>query len=371
MKKESDELREWRLRRQKIAAQLTRRLAGYGRRRVVSRTPSSAKRATSIYVVPKVLVSERPEQREQILSIVDSALGALRRDGVTRVRFDFTKTERLYPGGTLMLFAYLELFLEICPGRVQARCAPNSMPAQLLRHCGLADRLGVAESISRPTHKSVIHWKYLTGSLADGEKILNLIEDYRRLGSSEIPEGLYEVLTEALTNVRQHAYKGERDLPDAMKRWWLFANYEPPVQTKPGNLYIAVYDIGIGIQASMRRKLQAGEALQGLADDLAQFWGMPARTMERVLLQRAVEHRRTSTGLPERGRGLPEMRDFVLATDSGRLYIVSGGAQYSCTPDSASGGAIACKERIAGTLILWSLPLRPMPEALGAKDVRE
>lgn len=358
MKKLSEGLAQWLARRDQVMAARMRRRSG----REKNREKGSFQRGrhrwrTAIINVPEVLVAERPAERDRLYAVVASVMRALQRP-YTTVRLDFTRTAKLYPGGTLVLLAYLELLLQSHPGRIRARCQPRSLAAQLLRHFGLADALGINVADSVPTHESVVNWRYLTGTGAEGEKIAKLLQSYKELTSVEPPEGLYDVLNEALVNVRHHAYPKDTTVPDEMRRWWLFARFNEPTANRPGNLYIAVYDIGVGIQNSLRIQLQLDEVAKDLSDDVLKLLRLGrTSTLERLLLKRAVEHQRSSTGLAFRGLGLPEMREFVLQTSSGRLYIISGSAQYSCSPADNVSDCVACNPAFPGTLILWSIPL--------------
>jgi hypothetical protein len=352
---------EWLDRQQQISRIAQARSAGQsrqGKRRQGSRGPR--RRRSTILQVPVHVLAERAEDRAKLSNVINSMLAALAQPG-TKVKLDFTRTVKMYPGGTLILLAYLELLLERFPGRIAARCVPRSLAAQLMRHFGLADRLGINSATSTPTHDSVVRWKYLTGEVADGTPIAELLDSYRRLTAAKIPEGLYESLTEALTNVRQHAYPAGGQVPEGLRRWWLFAKHDEPVDGHLGGLFIGVYDIGIGIQQSMRGRLKRGEKLLDKSGQWLDILGLDGTSrLQRLLLEAAVERNRTSTGLSYRGKGLPEMRDFVLGTPSGRLSIVSGRAQYSCSLKMPSNQASLSRAPILGTLILWSIPLEPL-----------
>ncbi len=307
--------------------------------------------------VPKDLASETEELRFKIHDCVFAAMAALQ-DG-RRVRLDFTHTQRAYPGGMLMLLAYLELMLESFPSRISAVSPRGTLITQLLQHFGFAERLSMNCGGIPPSHESVLNWRFSTGTQADGEKITALLDAYKAVSASEIPEGLYDVLAEALTNVRHHAYPVDDDTtPESLRKWWLFSRYTAPTAEKMGSLYIAVYDIGVGIQASLRKKLTAGEIVLDKADDLLEVLRIgDANHSERLLLKRAIEDERSSTGLSFRGNGLPEMRDFVMGTDSGRMYITSGKAQYTCIAATKKSEAFGCSSAIPGTLIVWAIPL--------------
>lgn len=203
-----------------------------------------------------------------------------------------------------------------------------------------------------------MNWRHVSGSNADGTIITALLNDLRGDTKAVIPEGLYEVLTEALTNVSHHAYPGDYDLPESMRKWWIFSRLENPLEEEEGNLYIGIYDVGVGIQMTMRQKLQSEERILSVAEDWADWLTWPSRLLDQKLLSAAVEHKRSSTGLSFRGNGLPEMRDFVLQTESGSLSIVSGLAQYTCQAESPGSKTYRCSDGIMGTLILWSIPLK-------------
>jgi hypothetical protein len=302
-----------------------------------------------------MLLAERETHRRELHETLQSILNQLERRR-TRIKIDFSRVEKMYPGGTLVLLAFLELIIKRFPGRIVARCPRNSMPAQLFNHFGLSKMFGMPQTFNAPTHESVINWRYLTGTMADGTKISELIRGYQESIAGKIPDGLYDVLTEALINVKQHAYPPGCDIPDDLHRWWLFARYVAPSDNGGGNLYIGIYDIGVGIQNSLRPKLDLQELMIEKADQLASGI-IPMSWLERVLLERAVEKRRTSTGLSYRGHGLPEMKEFIEGTESGKFYIISGKAQYVCIPSQSTSHAVLCQDLFLGTLILWSLPI--------------
>jgi hypothetical protein len=356
MKKISGKREEWLSRRQRVDVLSSRRCAGLKKSHNF-RTGERLGRTSPIAVirVPARLVAETENDRSAILSCVDDALDFLRCG--RRVKFDFTHTLKAFPGGLLVLLAYIELMVEIFPSKVTASVPHGSLISQLLQHFGFAEKLGC--SAGAATHESVIHWRFLTGTQADGVKISELLATYKAVSAIVIPEGLYDVLAEALTNVRHHAYPAsESETPESLRKWWLFSRYEIPTKDKPGRLFLAVYDIGVGIQQSLRAKLNAGEIVLDKADGLLKLLNLGDNlNIERLLLKRAVEEERSQTGLSFRGNGLPEMKEFVMGTTSGRMYIVSGSGQYTCNAADGLSEAFGCKVALPGTLILWSIPL--------------
>lgn len=352
MKKPNLERVTWEIERQKRADAKSLRLANACRAKLGKQHTPRVE--TAVISIP-VLHAEKASSREKIRQVLLSAWTALDK-GNTKIKLDFSRTHKIFPGGMLLLLANVALMLDMYPGKVRAKCPPKSMAAQLLRHFGYADKLGVSPATSQPSHDSVVKWRHVSGTHADGVAITTLLNNLKTDTNATIPEGLYEVLTEALINVRHHAYPDDCALPSDLRRWWIFSRLDNPTSSGPGNLYIGIYDVGVGIQKTMRQKLQKAEELLANAEDWSSWFTWPTKQLEKRLLVEAVEHKRSSTGLAFRGNGLPEMKDFVTQTDSGSLSIISGYAQYTCR--AASGGkGYQCDDHTLGTLILWSIPL--------------
>lgn len=343
----------WLNRQVQAKARAQRKAARQFRNRCGSRR---LRRQTCIIGIPAILTAEKLEHRLKILDVIkqiDDRMAA----GGWRVKLDFSRVQKIFPGGMLLLLAALQQRTQNHQGKIVARCPPNSMAAQLLNHFGLADALGVPQC--QPKAHSVVSWRHLSGTHADGLELKQLLDHYRATTQAQIPEALFAVLSEGLTNVRQHAYTATCTTPQEWKRWWLFARCEEPSGTQHGNLYIAIYDMGVGIPATLRRKLESKEIFFDWWDQALQAVHLSEGTrLDQRLLQAAVEHRRSQTGQPHRGNGLPEMREFAVTTEGGRLHIVSGHAQYSLLGGKNDGQVMRFEQKFPGTLLLWSLPLK-------------
>lgn len=354
MKKMNPDRSEWLLRRGRINRRLHLRLANLAAAIGLRQT---TKIRSSVIAVPSLLIAEKAEQREQILRVI-SRIEQCLRSGRHRVKLDFSPVKKIFPGGMLLLLAALSRMADQHSGKISARCPPNSLAAQLLNHFGLAAKLKVSPHLSRPTHHSVLAWSFLTGTQAAGDKVTELLNRYREGTNAAIPEGLFAVLTEGLTNVRQHAYKDLLQVQESWRKWWLFARYEEPKPGTEGSLYIAIYDIGAGIPATMRNKLLRKEIVVDLLDKSGKLLSLSDGVMlDKKLMFEAIEHRRSQTGEGHRGNGLPEMKEFAASNEGGRLHIVSGRVQYSIVRGNAEGQVQGYKEEMPGTLLLWSLPL--------------
>jgi hypothetical protein len=348
----------WLDRRSRIANHKHLRAAGMRRHCDISRSGASSQLSTVVLALPSALLAETVESRDLVLDVLHTTLRHVSR-GDRRVKLDFSRVQKIFPGGMLMLLAHLELLCRYFPGRIRVCCHRGSMAAQLIRHFGFGTRLGVPADGNAPMHHSVVCWRFATGHQADGERLHQHIREFSGMITSDVPQGLYNALTEATTNVQHHAYPIGTDIPADVQRWWLFSRVEDAQPDRDGVLYLAFYDVGVGIPESMKKALRGlrekgTAALQAL---LATLNISDGHGQDADLLRLAVEHPRTSTGLPFRGKGLPEMKDFAAATPGGRLTIISGFGQYVFRADSQSASAVKCHRGILGTLILWNLPL--------------
>lgn len=362
MKRPDPALSAWLLRQVRGRATRQQQLARRRKhlQRILGITEQPQRRPTAVLCLPSALTAERGSSRSAITSTLRTMVTSLA-DPEARVKLDFSSVRHILPGGMLMLLAHVELLAEAFPGRIRASCPQGSIAAQLIRHFDFGHRLRVPSNGNTPTHSSVTGWRFATGKLAEGEKIHRHIADFASQVKSSLPDGLYNALVEAMNNVRHHAYPddAENGIPEKFQRWWMFSKCRAPQHDQPGELYLAFYDIGIGIQNSLRRNLVgAGEHALAAFVKLAATLGVGrGKLQDTQLLRIAVEQNRTTTGLPFRGKGLPEMKEFAASTTGGRLTIVSGFAQYNFRANSGPATVVRCEQAIVGTLILWNLPL--------------
>ena len=231
----------------------------------------------------------------------------------------------------------------------------------------MAKALGIPKPGSVPLSRKVTDWRYASGAQADGGAVSKFLDGLLAAAEHRMPERLYDVLGEALTNVRHHAYPKDQRWPAELCRWWLFGSHVPPNGDQPAELFIAAYDMGVGIPHTMKRRLKTGEIVLNIVDGARRIMASATGPLlDAKLLEHAVERTRSSTGDKFRGLGLPEMRTFASSTPHGNLHIVSGHSWYTYPgkhPDGHPGGvAHPTPSPFPGTLILWRIPL-PATEA--------
>ena len=224
---------------------------------------------------------------------------------------------------------------------------------QVLQQVGIFRLLGKEERLTLDAD-DVIHWRFIDGALAEGEKANSLIAAFAEKMPESLARNLYDGLVEAMTNCVHHAYLEPRD--DELQLglesgWWMFA------QERDGRLIIVICDLGIGIPQSLPRTHDA-EAVQSTLERIGR--AVRARGYRDVdYLRAALEIGRTRTKLPGRGYGLAQFRQVLENTQDGVLRIFSNRGCY--TYFRQMGETIERSDEfstsIRGTLVQWAIPL--------------
>lgn len=181
--------------------------------------------------------------------------------------------------------------------------------------------------------------------LADGSKAKEVCEFTRKcLGLSDTKD-IYVNIIECMGNTKNHAYK----LTDIYKKWWLMASYHPELN----KLRYTFVDNGDGIPATIRKKWH--ERVQQLTSVL--LGDSVGRLKDSILIESALkgEFRRTQTGLPHRGKGLPKMYKTAKNKKLDNLIIISKRGYVNCSTDTME----ELRGRFHGTLLSWEFSQTP------------
>ena len=209
-------------------------------------------------------------------------------------------------------------------------------------------------SVSAPSDQkeSDVHFvKYIIGNHED--------KDYRRLRRQLLQiigekvkkwPLLHGGLDEAITNVCHHAYPSTLKIREKDKNWYLTGAFNE----KTRELKIVFCDQGIGVPASLPTSKIWEKVLESISS-------LPSvnRRKHATLLKAAMEVSRTSTDQNDRGKGLPDMKEFIRERGAGYLALMSGHGLYKLT---VNGSGEANKTDILdypvkGTLIIWRVQL--------------
>jgi hypothetical protein len=314
--------------------------AGAVKRKKQKNKPRSFKIQTFRIVAPEEFSLNSESDRHNLISFVENIDLALRKS-TSNVYIVFSKTKKLHPSGTLYFRAHISRFIELHPNRISCSYPVDDIVGQLFQHIGLLTKMGLSDRYSIQAD-NVKYWHSVEGNKADTRVFQELLDSYANELAKPMKTGLYDSMSEAITNCVQHAY--ETIPQERMEhKWWMFA------KKTDNNLTVAIYDLGIGVAESLRIKPELMDYLKGL------IWR--SKKSDIRLLKLAVGSYKTRTQLTYRGKGLPEMLDFIKQTTVGGLMIHSNHGAYFYSADSGREIVKSYSEPLIGTLVQWTLPL--------------
>jgi hypothetical protein len=298
-------------------------------------------RLTESFFAPERFYIESTEDRQNLLGFISKIKYSLKEN--KKVHISFKNTKLLGPSGTLIFVAELGKILDNYPGKITCNYPDDDVVEQLFQHIGLLDRLGLTAR-KEITAENVRHWNYVYGKTVDTSEFKSLFSRYATKISEDVRSGLFASMSEAVTNSFQHAYPCEHENGcNCEKGWWMFARQNQET------LYVVMYDSGIGIPSSLEKKPELVEKIRN--------WTRIGKQSDTKLIDIAVESNRTSTRLPHRGKGLPEMLEFVKQGHVGGFAIFSRKGAFTYTANDQNEKGRDFDSPIKGTLIKWEIPL--------------
>lgn len=270
-----------------------------------------------------------------------------------KIRIDFSITESMVVCGTLRFFAELNLIKKEKGSLNLITCTypKNNRVAQVLQHLGILKMLNRNCSIT-PDRDDVINWKTASGENTDATRVGEILETQSNLPRKK-SKNLYRGVSEAMTNVSQHAYLDIKET-SKHKGWWMFCKEEND------QIFVAFCDLGVGIPITLPQSLEKNNEKKLFAQVWNKFFPNRKKLTDGELIRAAIEVKRSRTKKSHRGKGLLDMIKVIEKTKCGNLAIFSnrGIYQYEFDNLSALESTRNYKDSILGTLILWSLPLK-------------
>jgi hypothetical protein len=295
-------------------------------------------------VVPPVIRISDDVNRSRLVDFIQSFKKKILA-GESKILLDFSQTERIHAGGMILLYAEVTRCVAAFPA-IRFRCRvprKNEKVAQVLVQLGLARMLGEVVP-HKPRFADVVHWRVATGDEVRGEKFDDVLGSYDGVIPRELSKSFFRGISEAMTNVRQHAYiQRKNDLipvPKDYNRWWMFS------QKKDEKLSVLFCDLGVGIPKTVPKTRP--ELLKKLVT-----LGMAGNDAETIAS--TIEDSRSRTGLKHRGKGLPQIIDSVKSVD-GLAGIYSNRGRYLAgnTPEKR-----VYNRSVDATIVFWQVDLPP------------
>lgn len=301
---------------------------------------------------PKVFELRNKKQHKKLMSFIFK----IRTHVLThnrKIRIDFSVTESMVVCGTLRFFAELNLIKKEKGSLNLITCTypKNNRVAQVLQHLGIFKMLNLNCSIT-PDRDDVINWKTASGENTDTTKAGEILETQSNLPRKK-SKNLYRGVSEAMTNVSQHAYL---DIKETAKHkgWWMFCKEEND------QIFVAFCDLGDGIPVTLPQSLEKNNEKKLFVQIWKFFFPNRKKLTDGELIRVAIEVKRSRTKKSHRGKGLLDMIKVIEKTKCGNLAIFSnrGIYQYKLDNSNPIENTRNYKYSISGTLILWSLPLK-------------
>lgn len=272
-----------------------------------------------------------------------------------RLTVDFEKIELLMPGAALILAAELYRWQVLYDIKLKP-FHPNRWNNEVKRlfdEMGLFDLLNLPQKYKNTKFESPgsqTFFKFLTGISSDGETANRLMDNMCPVINSHYDERLlYVAISEAMTNVIQHAYTGNSvvENPKLKNRWWLSGSFDSDTKV----MTVLLFDQGIGIPATLKEKAIFNDVVEYITKKKYSL------TNHGRLIQAAVEIGKSRTKLGHRGKGLKQILKFSADSAFGSLFIVSRNGEYffneDCTEKTNS-----CPVELGGTFIQWEIRLQ-------------
>ncbi|MGH7784995.1 MAG: hypothetical protein ACREO5_14280, partial [Candidatus Binatia bacterium] len=269
-----------------------------------------------------------------------------------KIILNFNRVVQIRPTALLLLLAELHRYqLTLSVQRVTGLYPKDPKVERMLQDSGFFRLIKVDHRIgAAPKQFPLDYIEFITDVRAEGEQVLllrNKLFGDRILMPDIARRNLFRSLTEAMTNVCQHAYpKEDFAAHPARNRWWLAGH----VNRLRGDVTITFCDLGVGIPRTLP-KLYASEVIRAV---LALLPGVKPNDGE--MIKAGMELGRSATKQSNRGKGLNDLRKFIDAAAAGSLHIVSGRGKYRY---GAGGVESISNHRISvgGTLLKWTVPM--------------
>ncbi len=174
--------------------------------------------------------------------------------------------------------------------------------------------------------------------------------------SNELDSQIVDLLTsisEALTNVTQHAYPKEfKKTHECIERYWVSASADR------GNrlLTIVVYDQGATVPGTYPRLSLGRNPVRFLRRALRRDIDEFDYANDHTYIRAAMRYGRSQTDEPFRGKGFPQMLEQLQKIGNGRMRVYSR-AGCCIAPTKKKMKSLSFNNSLGGTLVEWKVEI--------------
>jgi hypothetical protein len=304
-------------------------------------------RKVDIHLHERIDLEENYERTITDLTNVRRAVA----NGVNIPDLDFSRLGYISPSAALLLASEVDSWKAAIKGRRGRLRAKTDTwtPSvkKLLCQMGFFELLGMKRPEDPGIPINTTFLPFIRRNVTDartsaGEMAKELRKQIESVAGVEIVKQLlFEGLSEAITNVSQHAYSPT----DHVRDWWMSGAIDK------GLVIVSFYDHGRTIPGT----LPASKIFEKIKD---RFGGWN----DGEKIRAAMEVGRSSTGIEGRGKGLQNFLQIIRHYPGSRLRIFSnrGRLTVSNTPSGLVFESGVAESPLLGTLIEWQfVPIKP------------
>ncbi|KAA0696328.1 hypothetical protein DT594_02930 [Halopseudomonas laoshanensis] len=283
---------------------------------------------------------------------------------------DFSETKQVTGAALIATYAALEIASEKSRynnTRQSIIRLPSSSDTVRSTLCRLNFPKVIKSRISKYTPKSYKHLPIVSSTKKDYmEDILDYIRDkiYDGKLNPETEHVFGDAVSETINNVNRHAYPDSNNT-NQERRWWLLC------QVQGKQLYLAIYDNGVGIPKTVLRRTWVVDALktsypevyQELIEkkpELISSGLLPTirkDLKDSQLIHLSLQADVTGTKEKKHGQGSKSIRALVSETEGGKLWIFSNNGLYKFY-DTKHFELFHLPKKLEGTLFQWNIEIK-------------
>lgn len=273
-----------------------------------------------------------------------------------RTLLDFSDTKIISSAAILYLVAEIDRCRKVAGVAMLIGTYPRDKRLhRQMRDSGFFEALGVKSEID--VAKKVFPLEYIkvqSGTQADGRLAVELRRALFGPHEEQVPKdkkgSFFRGLTEAMTNVSQHAYPDDWDVGPikvVKKGWWMLGH----INKLRKELKIMIVDQGIGIPRSLPRTHRDIIPLVLAA--------LKLEVSDGAMIHAAMEVGRSRMGETHRGKGLNDLKQIIDLCQAGTLRILSkkGEYVYRVRNGQPVHSVYGQAGSLNGTLVEWTIPL--------------
>ncbi|GIU15637.1 hypothetical protein TUM4261_32950 [Shewanella sp. c952] len=317
-------------------------------------TPIRAPQSVSIYATNK----QNTERFSQTIDFINEITKNLAK---APILIDFSETKHITAAAMVTLYASVDSQMDQKAYDIRIRWSRVSYGVnKMLKRSGFYSLVRKKKVAEVNNFTSLQHLPVMSG--IGNEYVDDIIDHIASKYRGELDfetEHLYgDAVTETVNNVGRHAYPNNTSTE---RKWWILC------EVILNQLYLAIYDIGIGIPNTVVKHKWYPRTVQKMyPKQYNEALNTPVNESKFIPLLRLPDHDLinlsmlgdvSATRLDKHGQGSKSIKALVNETEEGKLWIFSSKGLLIYESNSKPVNLVALPKTIPGTLIQWNIKL--------------